>query len=236
MALTENERIRRARALRYKKAALSTLTIDAMLDELGEIQEACSDIHWYVDSEDDTLLNALNGDDEEEYEFKTLFADLEANADRLYDAIQENYVNSIWLPHLHDYFDDCIVSLIGNRYELIGFDFIEEDYFALTSYQSELAVTESGKRLMRHTKAEIIAMIGHCLGILLAFFDLRQQYDYLKAALDVLRDENTSYLKVIKEISDAYEKAAEGNFHVWNEETRKFDQLLSNLPDRAWIE
>ena len=234
--MTESERIRRARAMRYKKAALSSLTIDAILGELYEIQDACADVHWYVDSDDDSLLNALNGDEDAEYEFKTLFADLEANADRLHDAIHQNYVNSMWLPHLRDYFDDCIVSLIGNRYELIGYDVIEEDYYALTSYESELAVTESGKRLMRHTKAEIISMIGHCLGILLAFLDLRQQYDYLKAALAVLRDENTSYLKVIKEIDEAYENAAKAHFLEYEKETQRFDRLLSNLPDRAWIE
>ena len=220
MALTEKERIQRARAMRYKKAALSSLTIDAMLHELSEIQEACTEIHWYIDSDEGSLLNALNGDDEEECEFKMLFSDLEANADALYTAIEENYVNGIWLPQLGDYFDDCVVSLIGNRYEIIGYDTMMEDYFALTSYESELAMTESGKRLMRHKKSEIIAMVGHCLGILLAFFDLRQQYDYLKAALDVLRDENTSYLKVVKEIDEAYEKAAQAGFREWKEETR----------------
>ena len=49
-----------------------------------------------------------------------------------------------------------------------------------------MAQTEAGKRLMRRTKADMIATIGQCLGILLAFFDLRQQYDYLKATFDIL--------------------------------------------------
>ena len=50
--------------MRYKKAALSSLTIDAILEELNEIQDACADVHWYVDSDDDSLLNALNGDED----------------------------------------------------------------------------------------------------------------------------------------------------------------------------
>ena len=41
---------------------------------------------------------------------------------------------------------------------------------------------------MRLTKPEMIATIGQCVGVLLAFYDLRHQYDYLKAAMDVLRD------------------------------------------------
>ena len=69
-----------------------------------------------------------------------------------------------------------------------------------------------------------------------SFLDLRQSYDYLKATFDILRDTNTSLLDTIKEISTAYEAADACHFYHWYEETKQFDRLLSNLPQRAWIE
>ena len=43
-------------------------------------------------------------------------------------------------------------------------------------------------------------------------------------------------LDTIKEISTAYEAADACHFYHWYEETKHFDRLLSNLPQRAWIE
>ena len=71
---------------------------------------------------------------------------------------------------------------------------------------------------------------------MLSFYDLRQQYDYLKATMDILRDDNTSMLKTIKEIEVAYEAAAEDNFCEWGKATRTFDYLTATLPDRSWLE
>ena len=156
------------------------------------------------------------------------FADLSAKSERLYNLIQENMVSRI--------FDDCIVALIGNRYTIIGFDTYEEDYFSLTAYEQELAYSEAGKRLMRNTKAEMISVIGQCLGILIAFLDVRHSYDYLQSTFDILRDENTSLLQIIKEVDRSYEKAAEVGFYSWKKEVQNFDRLLENLPERAWIE
>ena len=70
----------------------------------------------------------------------------------------------------------------------------------------------SGKRLMRKTKEEMISIIGQCFGIVIAYLDLRQSYDYLKATFDILRDDNLSILKMIKEIEAAYEAAEKEQF------------------------
>lgn len=156
------------------------------------------------------------------------FADLSAKSEQLYELIQENMISKV--------FDDCIVALVGNRYTIIGFDTYEEDYFSLTAYEQELAYTEAGKRLMRNTKAEMISMIGQCLGILIAFLDVRHSYDYLQSTFDILRDENTSLLQLIKEIDKSYEKAADAGFCSWKKEVQEFDKLLDALPERAWIE
>lgn len=217
----------RTRRLRDKRPALESLGYDAMLSELYDIIEACADVKYFTENDCDTLMNALDGDEEAEYEFRMAFSDLDAKADRLYDALRERVIC--------EDFDDCTVGLIGNRYTVVGFDFIEEDYFTLTSYDQELAATESGKKLMRHTKAEMVSIIGQCLGITISFLDLRQSYDYLKATFDILRDENTSLLKLISDIDAAYEQANEVGFYPWYEECKKFDRLLDSLPDLTWL-
>ena len=223
----------RARNLRYKRAALASMGFEHIRDELDEMRETCDTIHWWTDQDDETLLNALDGDDEDVWEFKMAFADLEAKADSLFETVYELYR---YEDDFAQTYDDRTVALIGNRYLTIGFDSFEEDYYALTGYESDLAQTESGKRLMRKTKAEIISTVGQCLGILISFLDLRQQYDYLKATFDILRDENTSLLQQIKEIDAAYEAMVKADWVERPAAEKRFDQLLSALPDRAWVE
>lgn len=223
----------RARNLRYKRAALASMGFECIWSELYDIRENCDTIHWWTDQDDETLLNTLDGDDEDAWEFRMAFADLEAKAEMLFETI---YDLVRYNENFGQTYDDCTVALIGNRYRTIGYDFVEEDYFALTSYEGELAQTESGKRLMRKTKAEIISTVGQCLGILISFLDLRQQYDYLKATFDILRDENTSLLQQLKAIDEAYENMQKADWRERIEAERQFDQMLAALPDRVWIE
>ena len=224
----------RTRNLRYKRPALASLGYDALQTELWDIREACNDVHWFVEQGDETLLNALDGDDEAEWEFRMAFSNLEAKVDELEQVINDYF---IWSEHgFERTYNDCTVALIGNRYRLLGWDSMEEDYFALTSYDQRLAQTEAGKRLMRKTKAEMLSTIGQCFGILLAFLDLRQQYDYLKATFDILRDENTSMLQQVKEIEAAYQALVTADWAGRWEAEKKFDRLLAALPDRAWVE
>ena len=194
----------RTRNMRYKRPALASMSAEVLMEELEKIQEACSDIHWFIDQDDETLLNALDGDEEDAFEFRMAFSDLEAKADELRRLFYEHgpWGGSIW-----NIYDNCTVALIGNRYNVVGYEFVEEDYQSLTGYDRNLACTEAGKRLMRMTKAEMISTIGQCVGILVAFLDVRQSYDYLKATFDILRDVNTSLLDTIKALDAAYEAA-----------------------------
>lgn len=223
-----NAKAIKAKSLMYKRPALCSMGYEQMVAELYEIQEACEDVRWYMEQGDDTLLNALGDDEEAEWEFRMAFIDLDGKACQLIEQLGEEVIQ--------DEYDDCTVALIGNRYMTVGYDGYEEDYFALTSYEVGLAQTEAGKRLMRHTKAEMISIFGQCLGTLIAFLDLRQQYDYLKAAFDVIRGENNSLLKLIKEIDSSYGAAAEVNFTPWHEDVRQFNRLVDALPDRMWLE
>lgn len=217
----------RSRNMRYKKPALAEMGYHLMLDKLLEIIDICSEVRCFMD--DETLLDALDGDEEDEYEFKMAFSALEAESKQLYDVICDNY-------GMEDYFDDCTVALIGNRFNLVGFDDYEEDYYSLTSYDQELAYSKSGKKIMRMTKPEMLSTIGQCIGILLSFQNVQVKFDYLKATFDILRDENNSVLKVIKEIENAYEKLEENGFYEFDDSMKKFDNLVSILPEKCWIE
>lgn len=215
----------RSRNLRYKRPALASMGYDAMTDELEVICEKCGDVRWWMDTDTETLLNALDGDEEDAWEFKMAFAELEAKSDQLRDILYGGCID-------RNDFDNCTVALIGNRYNLVGFDDYEEDYFALTSYQERLAEEEAGKRLMRLTKKEMISTIGQCFGILMAFLDVRQRFDYLQATFDILRDQNTSLLDCIKEIEKLYEAAQDR----WDSSAeRKWHDLTEALPQEIWV-
>lgn len=215
----------RSRNLRYKRPALASMGYDAMTGELDEIYDKCSDVRWWMDTDTETLLNALDGDEEDAWEFKMAFAELDAKCEQLRDAVYNSCID-------RDDFDNCTVALIGNRYNLVGFDSYEEDYFSLCSYESHLAEEESGKRLMRLTKKEMISTIGQCFGILMAYLDVRQRFDYLQATFDILRDQNTSLLDNIKEIEKLYEAVQDR----WDSSAeRKWKNLTDTLPQELWV-
>lgn len=206
----------RSRELRYKQPALQSMGYHEVVSELDEIMEQCDEVTYYIDQ--DSLVEALDGNDDDAWEFQMMFTNLSAKASELYDALMEMDVQGNY--------DDCTVALIGNRYSMVGFDDMEEDYFDLCSYESELAQTTAGKRLMRMTKNEMISTIGQCFGLLVAFLDLRQQYDYLKATIDILTDENHSILQQVKDIENAYEQ----------EDWSQIDSIVMLMPDRLWVE
>lgn len=203
----------RTRALRYKRPALASMGAYNIRQELDDIVEACDGVRYYIEQadNDETLLNALDGDEDAEWEFRMAFADLSAKADELQMRLYEQNFEDFYRD-----FDDATVALIGNRYELVGYDGEEEDYFSLTSYEEGLAQTEAGKRLCRLTKSEMIERIGW--------------------AFDILRDENTSQLDTIREIEKTYDEMEADDFREYKDSTRHFDRLLAALPDRAWLE
>ncbi|RKJ79185.1 hypothetical protein D7X33_08560 [Butyricicoccus sp. 1XD8-22] len=122
-----------SRALRYKRPALASLGYEAIYSELDRIREACEEVRWYLDEDDDQLLDALDGDDEAVWEFKTAFADLTAKTEGILEAVdrveRDCFSTSEEFARL---FDDCTVALIGNRYEVVGYDSMEDENSAVT--------------------------------------------------------------------------------------------------------
>ena len=234
MAKPKDNRTRqeKARDLRYKRPALASMGAEFLGTRLAEIEEACDDVRYYFD-DDAALLDALDGDDEEAFEFKMLFADLSADAYELQKQLREYGFDQ-------KVYDDVTVAMAGDRYHLVGYDSYETDYFHLVGYGSEWAKEEAYKRLMAKTKKELLADIKRCWCIFLAFYDLDQRYQHLQATMDILRGDNSALLAVVRNIESKYEAM----FTTWTPDYRhldskaeqEFDALLESLPDRAWVE
>ena len=64
----------KAKNLRYKKPMVKELNLDTIREKLFDIQGECEEVRWYTDSEDgeDSLLNALDGNEDEVYECQLL--------------------------------------------------------------------------------------------------------------------------------------------------------------------
>ena len=193
------------------------------------MQEACEEIRWYTDSEDgeDSLINALSGDEDEAYEFKMAFADLCAECERMLEDLQEE-----WVPECFDIF---FVSVGAG--DLLGWDSYEGDYFGISSYESNLAEEDCKGKLKRMTKDELIDASRQCFIVYQAYIGLRNRYDSLKAAIDILRDQNTGVLQTVKEIEKLYDTAQEeqGNYAEYSKEWKEFDRYADALPQEAWI-
>lgn len=219
----EEQRRQKAAALRYKRPALATMGYHEILSELYDMACRCDDIRW---AEENCTEPVLDGDEDEGAGYRMEFSDLESEMDTLQeqlDLLDE------------EVFDDCTVSLIGNRFQCVGYDGYEEDFFSLCSYDAQLAQTESGKRIMRMTKAEMLATIGQCVGALIAFYDLRQRFDYIQTALGVTLGQNMDDLHTIHAIEDAYSAWCDAGCRDYGKELHHMERLLYELPDVYWI-
>ena len=226
----ETKRIK-ARNLRYKKPIAKGLNLDDIRETLWGIQEACSDVQYYVDCDDDSLLNALDGNEDEAYEFKTIFSDLSAECEQMQYDLENEYIP--------EYFN-LFFAAVNKGSEMMGYDTYEQDYYGLGSYESTLANREAVNKIKRLTKDQLIEAIQCCFGVYQAFIGLTYRYDCIKSAMDILRDQNTGYVQMVKQIEELYEKANEetGGFkYCWMGDTLKlFNRILESMPQEAWIQ
>lgn len=233
MVDAEETRRQKARNLRYKKPIAKELNLDKITDDLWEIQEECENVKWYTDSEDgsDSLINALAGDEDEAYEFKMAFGDLCAECDQMMSDLQEE-----WVPECFDLF--FVAAGAGESYGgLLGYDAYEQDYFGISCSDS-WAEDEAKKKLKGMAKDEFIAAARQCFKIYQAYIGLRNRYDSLKAAIDILRDQNTGILQAVKEIEKLYDEASkkQGRYAEYSKEWRMFERYTDTLPQEAWIQ
>ncbi len=228
------EKKNKAMCLRYKTPALSDIGFEAILTGLSEIEDCCCEVQYSLEDSPESIMDAFNGDTEEFNDFQMAFSDLEAKCEQLHEAIQDF---RCYDPEItkDQHFDDCTVALIGNRYNLVGYDDYEEDYFHLSSYEAGLAQTEAGKRLMRLKKEDLIAEIGQAMGITVAYIDLKTAYDKLSTTLDIFKGENNSLSKQLRQIDEAYKKASEEDFIDGYPSVCTFNNLVAQLPPVVWL-
>lgn len=232
MIVSEKTKRFKAKQMRYKKPIVKKLNLDSITQDLWDIQEACEDVRWYTDSNDgeDSLINALDGDEDEAYEFKMAFAELCAECERMFEDIREE-----WVPECFDIF--FVAAGAGETYGgLLGFDSYENDYFGISCLDS-FAEDEAKKKLKQITKDALIAATRQCFKIYSAYIGLRNRYDNLKSAIDILRDQNTGYLQVVKEIEKLYRAASknQGRYAEYSKEWKEFERYTDALPPEAWI-
>lgn len=221
----------KAKQLRYKKPIVNGLNIDTIQSELWDMISACEDIHWY-DNDEESLVNALDGDEDEAYEFKIAFSDLEAEIEQFQEDLNSEYIS--------DYFD-VFFPAVGARYlgGYLGFDQYEGDYYGLEPYEYSWAENEAAKKIMSLTKKEILETVGQCLKIAYQYIAIRYRYDCLDAAIEILRGENMERIKIIKGIEEQYliaEKSSEGFKWKHNKEIYKLDDMIQQVPQEYWIQ
>ena len=219
----------KSKNLRYRKAIVKDVNLDIIQEELWEISEECENVKWYWEDDDDTLINALDGDEDEAFEFKMMFADLCAECEQMMEDLQNEYAPECF----NDFFVAIGAGAAGGG--LLGWDSYEQDYFGI-GISEDYAEKESRKRMERLTKPQLIEAAQACFKIWHAYLGIRHRYDCLKASLDILRDENTGHLQLVKKINETYEKAAKGGFCSWDDSTKELDRLAKNMPDVAWIQ
>lgn len=228
MVDAEETRRRKARELRYRKPIVKNINLEFITQDLYDIQEECESVHWYFEDENDSLINALDGNEDEAYEFKMMFGDLCAECEQFREDINMEYI-----PECFDLF--FVASGAGEYGDgLLGYDSYEQDYFSLQCTDS-FAEEECQRKLKQLTKDELIQATMQCFRIYHAYIGLRHRYDCLKASMDILRDQNTGYLQMVKQIEELYEKANEDKFCEYGKPTRDFARFTNALPQEAWI-
>lgn len=227
MTKEEETRRQKARNLRYKKPIAKDLNIWMIRDELDEISEECDNVRYFWETDEETLINAMDGDEDEAYEFKMMFADLCAECDQMREDLENHYV-----PECFDLI--FVAGKTGGSGGYLGFDTYEQDYFGL-DLPSEWMESEAAKQLKRMTKDELIECMAACLKVYQSYIGLHYRYDSLKAAFDILRDKNTGYLRLVKNIEELYEQAAAANFYEYDQAVRQFNNMLKALPPEAYL-
>jgi len=221
----ENKKAYKAKNLRYRRAALQLFQRDNLCNELQSIADECCELEWAVE-DDEKLTDVFDGDTDEIHEFRLMFSLLSNKCEQLFTTLYDIDVT--------EHFDDFFVGALGKAYNMVGYDGFEEDWYSLTRYETELAQGVSGKRLMKLTKENLIAIAGQCVGVMMCFLEIQHSYDCLKSVFDALRDDRAELIGNVQTVEDLYDKLQEDP-HNWKL-LEQFNDVLWRLPDRVWVE
>lgn len=226
----EEKKQLKAKNLRYKKPIAQYMNLDFIRESVWDMQEVITDVQWFIEDEAN-LVNAMNGDEDDAYEFKMAFSDLAAELQQF-----EEDLNDEWIPEC---FDDLFPAAGADFFGgFLGYDAYEHDYFGLSPYKYNWAEQEAEKRICRLTKKDLLEAVGACLKVYSSFVALRYRYDCLEASLKIIQEKNLEGLKMVKAIEGQYEKAEQESNHFeyrWGNEVRKLDGMLDNIPQEYWL-
>ena len=221
----------KAKQLRYKKPIAQCMNISYIQEQVWSMGELISDVQWFVDDKDN-LVNALDGDEDEAFEFKMAFSDLAAELEQFEEDLREKWITECF----DDLFPAAGADFFGGYF---GFDAYEGDYFGLQAYEYTHAEQEAEKKICRMTKKELLEAVGACLKVYSSYVALQYRYDCLEASLNIIREKNLEGLKLVKAIEEQYLKAEEDSEHFkykFGSEVRKLENMLNQIPQEYWIQ
>lgn len=193
-------------------ADMSYIGITTYLEEIGGNGDPCG-----YGSEEDGYYQ----------EYKDEFDELSLGAYNLMDAINEwDYPCD---SSLREIWDDMTVTLLGYQEKVLGFDEIEADYYQMIGCYEDAAVQEAEKRLLRFTKSQLIKNFRRVLTTLMLFWDIKASHDCLTAVVEELDERGAIMSAKNQEIDRLYEDLTGKN-------SKEFDEIIANLPQRMWVE
>lgn len=197
----------------WKKSMLQSFSLYNIKDFLYEIGDN-GDCYGYDRCE--------QGESGYYQEYKELFDELSAGAYALREAM-ESY-------DLEDNWDDMAVALLGYQQRVLGFDSVEDDYFAmLNTYQEDFAVEEAEKRIKHLSKDEMIRTFRKVLVTLTLFYDIKAAHDCLTSIVEELDYRGAMLAEKNNRINQLYEDLTGKN-------GEEFDAIVELIPQRMWIE
>lgn len=224
--LERQKRAEKAKNLRYKRAIVLGMNFYDIRQWALETFESLEDVS-YVTQNDEMLMKALDGDEEEAFELRVAFAALAEDLDRFFEDL-----DGAWLP---DCFDDFFCACAADDVEFAGYDVVEKDYFGLTCFEAEIGQEEARKRLERLTKKELIEAAQRCYQVAVAYLGLRSRYEDLRAAVDILRAQHDGLMHGIKAIEELYDQWCKATYGAKTAIGHKMDDIADQMPDEVWV-
>lgn len=232
----EEKRREKARQMRYKRPIVKDLNLSSIQEYLYGIQEECDNVRYYCE-DDDLLIDALDGDEDEAYEFKMMFCGLSVECERMLDDLDN------WAWHdddgnLEALFNLFFASVAAGRDfgGYLGFDSYEQDYYGIDG-NDKYAEQEARKKIERMTKKEIMDTAQMCFRIYQGYIALRYRHDCLKASLDILEEKNLGQMQMVKQFMETYDRADEltNGFKYNFNDTTDLDKIIDAFPQEVWV-
>lgn len=219
-----------------RKPLHAELNMDSIWEWFNDAYEECSEVA-YAAEDYDALIDALDGDEDEAYEFRMAFSDLQSQFEMFYEAL-----NEAWVPKCFDLLFAVSASGTDSMFyqEELTMDIIRMDRYDL-SYEQE----KGREILKRMTKDELLDATRQCLTIATSYMSLRARYDALRGTMDVVRGKNGAILRAVRRIDELYnaawEKYGETSL-IWRDSNSEqeriwfeFDRTIKFLPQEAFI-